>query len=74
MSEAHTQTIWLAKQAMVKGRVPLRIAKFFIHPIARSTWILTDAIFCVCSISASVSYLPLLTKDGMFRSTPTAFS
>ena len=41
-------TIWFAKRARVSGRVLFGIVKFLILSIARSTWILTDAICHVC--------------------------
>lgn len=72
-SAATTRTILLIEGRRKWGNRFERILKFFILWMARSTWILTDAIFLHVACSSSVYWWPLLPLGGIIVMTPSHF-
>lgn len=71
---AHIQTIRLASLAIDIGIVSVNILNVIILPIARSTCILSDAIFLHLSTSCAGSWWRPSKKGGMFSSMFSSWS
>ena len=71
VSHAHTLRVGLANRDKVIG--VWRIAKFFILPMQRSTWIRSHAIFCPSNASLGWNWPFPSKKGGMLRPTPICF-